>query len=79
MILPTKHIRFSNSLLCVGSTLLDYVDGAQTVTSLWNKTRSLQEVRTFDRFTLGLDFLFMLGVIDFEDGLLKRTGNDSLS
>lgn len=72
MILPTKHIELSNSLLSVGAEILNYADGAQTVTSLWNKTRSLSGVGTFERFALGLDFLFILGIIDFKDGLIRR-------
>jgi len=72
MILPTKHIKLSNSLLGVGATLLKYLDRNRTVTSLWNETRTLPEIKTFDRFTLGLDFLFMMGVINFQDGLLRR-------
>ena len=72
MILPTKHIKLSNSLLGVGATLLKYLDRNRTVTSLWNETRTLPEIKTFDRFTLGLDFLFLVGVIDFQDGLLRR-------
>lgn len=71
MILPTKHIKISNSLLNVGAVLLKYLDEHRTVTSLWNVTRSLPEVKTFDRFTLGLDFLFILGIVDFQDGLLR--------
>ena len=71
MILPTKHIKLSNSLLGVGATLLKYLDRNRTVTSLWDETRTLPEIKTFDRFTLGLDFLFMMEVIDFQDGLLR--------
>ena len=72
MILPTKHIKLSNSLLGVGATLLKYLDRNRTVTSLWNETHTLPEIKTFDRFTLGLDLLFLVGVIDFQDGLLRR-------
>lgn len=72
MILPTKHIRLSNSLLNVGATLLKHIDNNHTVTALWNTTRTLPEVRTFERFTLGLDLLFMMGVVDFHEGLLRR-------
>ncbi len=72
MILPTKHIKLSNSLLNVGAEILKYIDEAQTVTSLWNKTRTISHVKTFERFTLGLDLLFMLGIIDFKEGLLVK-------
>ncbi len=72
MILPTKHINLSNSLLNVGAEILKYIDEAQTVTSLWNKARTISHIKTFERFTLGLDLLFMLGMIDFKEGLLVR-------
>ena len=72
MILPTKHIKLSNSLLNVGAEVLKHLDESQTVTSLWNKSRSISHVKTFERFTLGLDLLFMLGIIEYKDGLLRK-------
>ena len=72
MILPTKHIKLSNSLISVGATLLRHIDSDHTVTALWNTTRVLPEIRTFETFTLGLDLLFMMGAIDFQNGLLRR-------
>lgn len=51
----------------------------RTITSLWNETRSLPEIKTFERFTLGLSFLFMIGTIEFEEGLLRRSKDDTLS
>jgi hypothetical protein len=72
MILPTKHIKLSNSLLGVSAELLKYLNEGQTVTSLWGNVSHLPEVRTFERFTLGLDFLYSLGVVEFENGLLRR-------
>jgi len=72
MILPTKHIKMSNALISVGAVLLKYIDNNHTVTSLWNTTRTLPQIKTYERFTLGLDLLFMMGAIDFEDGLLRR-------
>ncbi len=74
MILPTKHIKLSNSLLGLGATLLKNIDGTQTVSLLWDKSRILPDVKTFERFTLGLDLLFMLDVVDFKDGLIKKRG-----
>lgn len=72
MIIPTKHIKLSNSLLNVGAVILNYLDGQETVTSLWAKVCKLEEIKTFERFSLGLDLLYMIGIVDFEDGLLKR-------
>ena len=73
MILPTKHIKLSNSLLSVGAVLLKKLNSGQTVTSLWTATHTLPEVNTYEKFTLGLDFLFLIGAVDFKDGLLRKT------
>ncbi len=72
MILPTKHIKLSNSLLGVGAILLKNIESERTVSSLWLRTRQLPEITTFERFTLGVDFLFMIGAVEFQDGLLRR-------
>jgi len=72
MIIPTKHLSLQNSLLGIGAELLKRINGSRTVTSLWGEMRFLPEIKTFERFTLGLDFLHTLGAIDFEDGLLRR-------
>lgn len=72
MILPTKHMSLSNSLLNVGATLLRHIDNNHTVTALWNTVNTLPDVKTFERFTLGLDLLFMMGAVEFRDGLLRR-------
>jgi len=72
MILPTKHVRLSNSLLGVSAEMLKRINRGTTITSLWNDVRLLPEVRTFERFTLSLDLLYSMGVVEFEDGLLRR-------
>jgi len=72
MILPTKHIKLHNCLLNLGAILLKNITGKQTVTLLWDKIRSLPEVNTFERFTLGLDLLYALSLIDFEEGIIVR-------
>lgn len=72
MILPTKHIKLSNSLLNVGAEILKHMNHSHTVTSLWHETKSLPEIKSFERFILALDFLYILGVIEFKEGLLRR-------
>ncbi|OGV49203.1 MAG: hypothetical protein A2017_05950 [Lentisphaerae bacterium GWF2_44_16] len=76
MILPDKHNKLSNSLLGVGAVILENMSEARTVSSLWNKVKVTPEVSTFERFTLSLDLLFMIGVIEFDEGFLRRTIND---
>ena len=77
MIIPSKHIKLSNSALGIGSTLLENLEDSQTVSTLWERTKKLNGVRNFGRFTLALDLLFLLGLIDFKEGLIIRCKNDS--
>ena len=72
MILPTKHIKFSNSLLNAGAILLKSIDRSYTVSYLWDKSRKLPEIGTFDKFTLALDLLYSMGLVDFDNGLIVR-------
>ncbi len=72
MLLPTKYIPLKNSLLMAGATILSLLKMPHTVTKLWSKARKHSDIATFDRFCLVLDFLFSLGLISFENGLISR-------
>ena len=72
MILPSKHIKLENSLIGISAEILKHIQSPQTVSQLWNDVRSIQGVRTFEIFTLSLDFLFTLDAIEFHEGLLRR-------
>jgi hypothetical protein len=72
VILPNKHLTLENSLLGMGAEILKHIREPRTVTSLWGEVRSLPQVKTFERFTLGLDFLYAIGAVDFDNGLLRR-------
>ncbi len=72
MILPTKHISTNHSLLGIGALLLKHMERPQTVTSLWEKVRNTQEIGSFERFSLALDFLYAIGTIEFHEGMLRR-------
>lgn len=72
MILPSKHIKLANSLLNLGAILLNNLDEKYTVTLLWDRTRGLPEVKTFERFTLGLDLLFTLNLVEFHGGSITK-------
>lgn len=72
MILPTKHISPSNSLLGVGAVLLKQLERPYTITSLWEQTRQTPGMGSFERFSLALDLLYAIGSIDFDQGLLRR-------
>ena len=72
MLLPTKHIPLKDSLLMAGGKILSFLRTPQTVTKLWEKARKHSNITTFDRFCLTLDFLFALGLVSFENGLILR-------
>lgn len=73
MILPDKSITLSNSLIGIGSLVLIELTVPHTVSSLWEKVRKKYlEVKTFERFVLTLDLLYSLGLIELEDGIIKR-------
>ncbi|HRQ42093.1 MAG TPA: hypothetical protein PLD25_29595 [Chloroflexota bacterium] len=72
MILPTKHISTANSLIGVGAVLLKYLERPYTITSLWEQTREIPGIGSFERFTLALDLLYAIGSIDSYQGLLRR-------
>jgi hypothetical protein len=72
MILPTKTCSLSNSLLGFGTVVLESLNSPTTVTSLWEKIHSDDQQITFEKFILTLDLLYLLSVIEFDQGLLRR-------
>lgn len=73
MILPGKRLSLSRSYLGVGAVLLESIDDRRTVSLLWDATKERSEVGTFGRFVLGLDMLFVFGLIDIgDDGVIVR-------
>ena len=72
MILPTKHLDLSSSLLGAGAVVLARLDRPRTVSAVWEMVRGREEVQNFARFTLALTLLYTLGVIELEAGLIVR-------
>lgn len=72
MILPTKHVKLSNSLISVGAIILNNLNTGSTVSLLWDKMRTRPEVKTFEGFILGLDMLYIFDLIEFRHGLIMR-------
>ena len=71
--LPTNHIPGRQSLLGVGATLLQHLDAPKTVTELWERLRGVKEVGTFPRLILALDLLYMMGMVEWHEGLVRRS------
>lgn len=72
MILPTKHIHTERSLLAFAAKILKAIDRPKTVSELWHGIRSGERHVSFSRFVMALDFLYILGSVEFHEGLLKR-------
>lgn len=71
MILPSKHIRISESLFGLGGYLLSYMkDGPKSVDQLWFRVCKQNEVKKafayhgFDNVVLALNYLYIIGAID---------------
>lgn len=74
MILPTKGIPPRRALVTLGADILRLLTEAKTISRLWDdfrKARSAADV-TFDWFVLSLDLLFLMGVVDFDRGRVRR-------
>lgn len=77
MLMPTKHIKTENALIGVGGELLAMLERDKTVSTLFRDLQSRRrenELTTlhFDWFLLALDFLFSIGAVRFESGLVKK-------
>lgn len=78
IILPTKRIKEENSLIGLGAILLDFLDRPKTVSQLWDKVKKryigadgLSSI-PFDWFILSLDLLFLINVINSQEGLITK-------
>jgi hypothetical protein len=72
MILPTKHVSTSHSLLGLGAFLLQSMRARQTVSQLWERVRLEERVGSYQRFVLALDLLYLLGAVELREGILHR-------
>ena len=71
--MPGKHTMLANCLLNVGAILLESLGKERTVSNLWDGVRARNEIMTFERFALGLDMLFTLGLVRYNRrGLVER-------
>jgi hypothetical protein len=72
MILPSKTCSLSNSLLGFGTVVLESLNSPTTVTFLWDKIHNEDPQITFEKFILTLNLLYLLSVIEIDQGLLRR-------
>jgi len=82
MILPSKHIRFSESLLGLGGVILNIIKEPKTIDEIWfifsefnNNKRSFPAYHNFDNVVLALNYLFMVGVVSIDNnGKIQKCG-----
>ncbi len=78
MLVPAKHINFSESLLGFGSYILENLDSPKSIDEIWDKYQfDLKEKKyfsnhSFDNLILTIIFLFSIGSIDEKHGRIKK-------
>jgi hypothetical protein len=78
MVLPSKHVNFSESLLGFGSYLLLKLDRPSSVDELWKAYQTDLKLgyyfakQSFDNLTLTLIFLYGIKAIKEEKGVIHK-------
>ena len=70
MIAPNKYVSTQNSLLGQASVVLARRREGATVSAVWEDIRESGLDLSYERFILCLDFLFSVGIVDIEGGVL---------
>ncbi len=82
MILPTKHLSSERALISVASEVLELISNKSTVSSVWNDLQENHSVLLkygdvpYDWYVLSLVLLYMMGLIDKDNGYLIRINNN---
>jgi hypothetical protein len=82
MIMPSKHVSPTRSLLGVGAEILAQLERPEEVSDLWEKFRAARSGRerndpvSFDWFVAALTFLYTVGAIHSADSVIVRGGGD---
>ena len=69
--LPSKYVPIEHSALGVAALLIDALGANDTVISLWDRVRTDDRVRSFDRFAAALTLLYAGRLIELEKGVLR--------
>ena len=72
MIYPNKTIELKYTLLGVGSLIVTELNTPQTVSSLWERIRTREEIGTFEKYVLTLDFLYLIGLVKMDNDIIQR-------
>lgn len=82
MLMPDKHVRFAESLLGLGSFVLEVLDEPRTIDELWVlfgrhlRAGKYPARHSFENFVLAVDTLYAIGALteDRQSGVLRRCG-----
>ena len=72
MILPNKHVAPRDSLLGLAGRLLRHLTSPRTTSGLWERARKDESIKSFDRFVLAVDLLYLMGAVEFRDGYVRK-------
>ena len=72
MILPNKYLMENDALIGVGSVLLGKLSTPKTLSNFWEEVKDISNVGNFERFVLGLDLLFILGLIEIKNNKIVK-------
>lgn len=68
--LPNKYVPVTHSLLGVCAHVADSLKPNDTVSTLWDRVRRDERIRTYDRYAEALALLFAGGLLSLEGGVL---------
>ena len=76
---PTKNLHEDKTILKIGARILSFLTSPRTLSSTWEAYLNFQNQESnnvpriqFDLFILALDFLYIVGAIEYEEDLLWR-------
>ena len=85
MVFPDKHIGFSESLLGLGSLVLDSLSTPKSIDSLWQELKRVQQQdhlfvsHNFENLVLAVDVLFAIGLLTMNtSGLLQKKASSKI-
>lgn len=81
VLLPNKYVHEERTIIMAGGKLIHLLENPMTVTQLWDNYKTHQDKSKlpqvpFDLFILTLDFLYVIGALEFRKGKLRRLKND---
>lgn len=78
--LPSKYVPVEHSVVGVTAFLIASLGANDTVSSLWDRVRHDERIRSFDRFANALTLLFAGHVLLLDKGVLRleqKSGDDA--